>query len=393
MSENDGKVGADSREKRISNALAVAAVIVLVAVGAALLKSGSTDASGLFESAEDARDEEVGRALKQVKDRAEFEGQRADAEEERAEAEQARAEASYRKLVASLVREHDSELDQAVMALSAGLVEYFDARKGGVDKYAAEALTWRNRFTAAVDSNEYRATLRELFDKHVLSTDEMSEHVTGLVEAFFAQVVEEEERLLANVRSGLPVPETAPVKLDDEAFEALVEEHLNRVAGKVTATQRMQVGAAGVFLAATVVTMTSGPVLAGAGAAAEAGTLSALSSSAATKLVLTILKTRLLQLMRNLVVSEDEVKSSALRLLDNLRHTLTKGSEEAWKDHAALMRMAKEEESAELRERAALLAQQMRARGYLGIEALLEEVRQRNMETKQAVFESMGVSP
>ena len=97
--------------------------------------------------------------------------------------------------------------------------------------------------------------------------------------------------------------------------------------------------------------------------------------------------------MRDVVMSEDEVKSSALRLIDDMRHTLIKGSDEAWKDHAALMRLAEEEESAELRERAAKIAKRMRARGYLGIEALLEEVRRRNMETKQAVFESMGVTP
>ena len=387
MREPDASPETGSKEKRISNALAVAAVMVVVAVCAALLNSAPNDASGLFdESADEARAEEFGRELRRVKERAEAEVQRADDE-------QARAEASYRKLVASLVREHDSELDQAVMALSGGLVDYFDARKDGVDRYAAEALTWRNRFTAAVDSDEYRATLRDLFGKHVLSTDEMSEHVTGLVEQFFAKVIEEEERLLANVRSGLPLPETAPVKLDDAAFRALLEEHVHRVAGKVGTTQRMQVGAAAVFLAATVVTVTSGPAVAGAGAAAEAGGLSALSSSTAAKLVLTILKTRLLQLMRDVVMSEDEVKSSALRLIDDMRHTLIKGSEEAWKDHAALMRLAEEEESAELRDRAAKIAKRMRARGYLGIEALLEEVRRRNMETKQAVFESMGVTP
>ncbi|MEE9391324.1 MAG: hypothetical protein V3W41_02335 [Planctomycetota bacterium] len=307
--------------------------------------------------------------------------------ERNTEEERQRAQAEYGSFVEVRLRVHDAQLCIAKKILAEDVGSYFEERKRGIPAYGEAALTWRNRWTATWDADEYQRVLDRLLAEHVVTADTMNQALTKHVEQYLATVAIEEAALLRDIRrkiNELPTLGLA-VDLDEEAFEHLIEEHLARLTSNVSGSSKTAAVVGGLGMVAALAATFAGPAIVanGLGGSALARHLG--------PLVVKWLLAEVQTLIDEMVITEDEVESSALRLLDTLKRVVMKGDAEPWRVYRALEKRADEDPDEELRKNAEEIMFRMKNKGYLGLLAILDLIQERNLAMKAEILGKIGV--
>ena len=228
--------------------------------------------------------------------------------------------------------------------------------------------------------------MHRLFRRHVVSSEEMTDALGRAVDRFLAQVDGEERALRRDVRMTIKgLPELGvTASLDGDAFERLIEERVGQLAVSLERSAKIDFAAELVKFAG----------FAGVSKAViGSGVLDSVPkhvSDALRNSVVGWIVNRVEKYLDDLTISEDEVRSTALGVLDDLKSVLMKGGDEAWSDFECLEGIARNSENESERNEAEEIIQKMRNNGHLGLNEILGVVQERSAAIKREVYGYFG---
>ena len=309
--------------------------------------------------------------------------------------ERLRSQREYRSYVEVRIREHDARLSLAKKELAESVAEYFETKKDNIPEYAVEALTWRNRWTAFWDEDEYQDILEDLFSENVMSSTDMGDSLTAEVEKYLKSVAKEELALADDVRvkmNALPAL-GLEAKLDQDSFNSLIAAHIQRTTTNVKKSSQKVAVVGGFALAA--VAVFGIPAAVGEGTTVAGGSTVTKGAAfvippALGKAIATWVLRNVDDLIDSMIITEDEVESSALRLLDDLKYTLMKGAEGPWEEYNDLAEIAADATDDMKMRNATIRMNEMRNSGMLGLLAILDLIQERNIESKSEILRSLS---
>ena len=285
--------------------------------------------------------------------------------------------------LATRAREHDARLTIARNVLMDEVRAYFDSCKAGAPVFAADARTIPNRVRATFFPDSFKEILNDLLIQHVISPTGLSDALSHHCNLYLSTVSHEEAAFLRDIDSQideLPLL-SAAVTLDLDAFHRVMRDAVDRMA---SAASRGNFQSAVVLVCEHFIRP---PKMVGRLALSRSG----VSSSAKAALVRALPEVAL-RLFAPVEDAFDQFQSDALRLCDDMSEVLIKGDRHAWAEHDALQHILVTDPDPQNREAAACIIRDMRENGWLGLDELLRNVQERQLEIKRrALLQSIDV--
>jgi hypothetical protein len=300
--------------------------------------------------------------------------------------EKEKAKQQFLSYVGVRLNVHEVRIELAEKALQESVSEYFETRKSRIPRYAEKAQSWGNRWDSVWSPEEFREELSDLFTENVLSSSEMNEALSNYLRTYLHSVSLEEQLLFTNIRMKLnEFPSMSEqAQLDEAAFEKRIAAYLDKAAISVRNSTSVNASTGALAIAYH---FFGGDLI---DDVAEAISETEMGQEITKQLVGWLID-RITSYVGELYLTEDEIESSALRLMDHLRVVLMKGESDAWDEYEALEIKAKDDPDEEVRKEAWDQMQKMRNEGALGLSEVLEFIRDRNIKQKTVIMRRFAV--